>query len=229
MPSFTSFQTANCAATGFRGPVGRRLVGRRLVRSSPLGFYASLSIVSGRGGVAAWAYACPVRAGASARDRGRADARGRRARAAQRWDRPLPCNQRVVDLASAGGALAVDWLAARLPARPALPERPAGRARHARVAGRPQHLENSAPKREAFPDDDRGVPSRGTSVPQRAGHRRITPDQSGAPDDATPENRCKAAIPKIGSGGPHGVRVPFVLDVTAYGLDAIGTSRCSAV
>ena len=53
------------------------------------------------------------------------------------------------------------------------------------------------------------VARRGTDVPWRAGHRRISPDITGAVGDATPENRCKAAIPKVGSGGPHGVRVPL--------------------
>lgn len=43
--------------------------------------------------------------------------------------------------------------------------------------------------------------SRGTSVPRRTGRRRITPDQSGALGDASPENRCKAAICAHGQGG----------------------------
>jgi len=45
-------------------------------------------------------------------------------------------------------------------------------------------------------------------VPRRAGRRRIKPDETGVVGDANPENRCKAAIPKVGSNGPHGVRVP---------------------
>jgi hypothetical protein len=33
--------------------------------------------------------------------------------------------------------------------------------------------------------------------------------RTSAADDSTPENRCKAAIPKVGFAGPHGVRVPL--------------------
>jgi hypothetical protein len=67
-------------------------------------------------------------------------------------------------------------------------------------------LRNSTPKSRAIPDDDRRTADRGTSVPGRAGPRRIRPDETGRVGVATPENRCKAAKPKVGSTGPHGVR-----------------------
>src|SRR5262245_40675532 len=38
---------------------------------------------------------------------------------------------------------------------------------------------------------------------------RIRPDMAGLVGDSTPENRCKTAIPLVGSVGPHGVRVPL--------------------
>jgi hypothetical protein len=51
------------------------------------------------------------------------------------------------------------------------------------------------------------VARRGTDVPRRTGHKRIRSDETGVVGVATPENRCKAAIPKVAWIGPHGVRV----------------------
>lgn len=47
-------------------------------------------------------------------------------------------------------------------------------------------------------DDKRAALRRGTSLPWRTGSGRIRPDETGAASVATPENRSKAAIPKVG-------------------------------
>jgi hypothetical protein len=63
---------------------------------------------------------------------------------------------------------------------------------------------------EAVPNNDDRAFDRGTDVPGRAGCRRITPDVGGALGDATPENPCKAAKPKIGSVVSVGFDPPYL-------------------
>jgi hypothetical protein len=68
-------------------------------------------------------------------------------------------------------------------------------------------------KRPVIADEDLWSPRPGTDVPQRIGHRRTRPDVVVVGDvgDATPENRCKAAIRVSGSSWgrvPLRARVP---------------------
>ena len=73
-----------------------------------------------------------------------------------------------------------------------------GRVAAARASGGGKDKKKSAlVSDEPFPTKIALV-GRGTDVPWPAGTSRIRPDIASVVGDATPENRCKAAIPKVG-------------------------------
>jgi hypothetical protein len=68
---------------------------------------------------------------------------------------------------------------------------------------------NSAPVSDEHSRRRSPLAGRGTFVPWPTRIGRIRPELAGATGHSTPENRCKTAIPLVGSVGPHGVRVPL--------------------